>query len=210
MVAKNMIGIKGTIDTSGTMTGFAQIISCDYARQKRIEYIKKGKDKYIDNYVTASNPSISVQNVKFENTESDSLPLIQQIDFTQQLTSTGDFNYFSVNMLTGLEKNPFVSDERYSDVFFGYNQSYVITGSFQIPQGYQFSELPKNVRMIMPDTSISISRVSQVTDNVLELRIQLDFKSPVYGADQYPYLHEFYQRLFDLLNEQYVYGKKKK
>ena len=209
LAARNLTAIKGTIDASGTMTGSAQISSFDYARQNRLDYVKKGKEKYIENYVTASNPSISVQNVKFENSESDSLPLIQQIDFTQPLTSTGDFTYFSVNMLTGLEKNPFVADERLSDIFFGCNQSYTIVGNFKIPDGYEFSGLPKNMKMIMPDTSITISRVSQVTNNTLELRIQLDFKKPVFAAEQYPYLHEFYQRLFDLLNEQYVYGKKK-
>jgi Domain of Unknown Function with PDB structure (DUF3857) len=210
MSARNTILLNGIIDANGKMTGAASITSYDYARNKRMEVIKKGKDKYIENYVTASNPSLSVSNVNFENTESDSLPLVQKMDFTQQLTSTGDYNYFSVNMLTGLEKNPFVADERYSDVFFGYNQSYVIVGYFQIPEGYEFSELPKNVKMIMPDTSISISRLSQISNNALQLRIQLDFKKPVFGANQYPELHEFYQRLFDLLNEQYVFGKKKK
>ena len=209
-VAKNTILLNGTIDESGKMSGTASINSYDYARQHRLDIVKKGKDKYIENYVTASNPSLQVSNVSFENTESDSLPLIQRMDFNQQLNSTGDYNYFSVNMLTGLEKNPFVADNRFSDIFFGCNQSYVIIGNFKIPDGYEYSTLPKNIKMIMPDTSIAISRMSQVTDNTLQLRITLDFKKPVYAASQYPELHEFYQRLFDLLNEQYVFGKKKK
>lgn len=210
LVAKNSVLLSGIVDASGKMTCKADISSYDYARQKRAETIKKGKDKYIDKYITASNPGLSVADVSFENIESDSLPLRQTINFTQQLTSTGDYNYFSVNILTGLEKNPFVADERVSDVFFGCNQSYVISGVVQIPDGYQFSELPRNMKMIMPDTSISISRMSQVTNgNMLQFRIQLDFKKPVYPADQYEQLHEFYQRLFDMLNEQYVYGKKK-
>lgn len=211
LVAKNAINFNGLIDESGKMNCTASILSYDYARQKRTDIIKKGKDKYIESYVTASNPSITVGDVSFENTESDSLPLMQKINFSQQLTSTGDYNYFSVNMLTGLEKNPFVADQRISDVFFGVNQSYLISGVFQIPQGYEFSDLPKNIKMIMPDTSISISRASQVVNgNMLQFRIQLDFKKPVYPADQYEQLHEFYQRLFDMLNEQFVYGKKKK
>ena len=211
LVAKNTISLNGIIDESGKMNCVANILSYDYARQKRADVVKKGKDKYIENYITASNPSLSVGDVSFENAESDSLPLLQKINFSQQLTSTGDYNYFSANVLTGLEKNPFVADQRVSDVFFGCNQSYVISGVFQIPQGYEFSELPKNMRMIMPDTSISISRTSQVVNgNILQLRVQLDFKRPVYPANQYEELHEFYQRLFDILNEQFVYGKKKK
>jgi hypothetical protein len=211
MKARNTIILKGDIDESGNMKCSASVTSFDYARQNREAIIKKGKDKYIENYITTSNPSIAVQNVSFENTESDSLPLVQKVEFTQPLGSTGDYNYFSVNMLTGLEKNPFVADQRYSDIFFGYNQSIDIVGNFQIPNGYEFSELPKNLKMIMPDTSISISRISQITNgNLLQTRVRIDFAKPIYPADQYDQLHEFFQRLFDILNEQFVYGKKKK
>jgi hypothetical protein len=211
MKAKNTIILRGDIDDAGTMKCTASVTSYDYARQNREAIIKKGKDKYIENYITASNPSIAVQNVSFENTESDSLPLVQKVEFTQPLGSTGDYNYFSVNMLTGLETNPFVADQRYSDIFFGYNQSIDIIGNFQIPEGYEFSELPKNLKMIMPDTSISISRISQISgSNLLQTRVRLDFSRPIYPADQYDQLHEFFQRLFDILNEQFVYGKKKK
>lgn len=209
--AKNTIAVTATIDETGKMKGTATIGSYDYAKQRRAALVKKGKDKYIENFITASNPLISADKVDFQNAEADSLPLVQTIDFTQQLAATGDYNYFSANILTGLEKNPFVADQRFSDVFFGYNQSYVIVGNFQIPDGYEFSELPKNIKMIMPDTSIAISRISQVNGgNNLQFRITLDFKKPVYPADQYEQLHEFYQRLFDMLNEQYVFGKKKK
>ncbi|MGZ3937332.1 MAG: DUF3857 domain-containing protein [Flavisolibacter sp.] len=211
ILAKNTIILKGVIDENGSMKGSASITSFDYARQNREAVVKKGKDKYIENYVKASNPTMAVQDVSFDNTESDSLPLVQKIEFTEPLASTGDYNYFSVNMLTGLEKNPFVADQRSSDVFFGYNQSFDIIGNFQVPEGYEFSELPKNIKMIMPDTSISISRISQVTNgNLLQTRVRIDFTRPYYPADQYEQLHEFYQRLFDILNEQFVYGKKKK
>jgi len=209
MQSKNIILIKGDIDEKGKMSGFVNINSYDYARQARYDVVKKGKDKFIESYIKASNPNLSVDSVSFENLESDSLPLIQKISFNQQLNATGEYNYFSANMLTGLEKNPFVADERSSDVFFGFNQSYTIMGTYSIPDGYEFSELPKNVKMIMPDTSISISRVSQVNDNMLQLKIQLDFNKPIYSAEHYAEMHEFYQRLFDLLNEQYVFKKKK-
>lgn len=209
MKSKNIILINGDIDEKGKMSGSVNINSYDYARQERYDFAKKGKDKYIEHFVKASNPNLSVDSVSFENLESDSLPLVQRISFNQQLSSTGDYNYFSANMLTGLEKNPFVADERSSDVYFGYKQSYMILGTYRIPDGYEFSELPKNVKMIMPDTSISISRISQVDKNLMQVRIQLDFNKPIYAADQYPEMHEFYQRLFDLLNEQYVLQKKK-
>jgi hypothetical protein len=207
--AKNVMMINGSVDANGKMNGNASISSYDYARQPRLTMAKKGKDKYIEKYVTSSNPSISVEDVSFENLDSDSLPLVQKINFTEQLNSTGDYSYFSLNMLTGLEKNPFVADERASDIFFGYNQSFMIIGNFMLPEGYEFDVLPKNIKMIMPDTSIMISRISEANGNTLQTRIQLEFKKPVYEAADYPDLHDFYQGLFDILNEQFVIRKKK-
>jgi len=115
----------------------------------------------------------------------------------------------SRDILSGLEKNPFVADNRFSDVFFGTNQSYMVIGNFTIPDGYQFEELPKNIKMIMPDTSVTILRRGNVFENRLMTKVELDFNRPIYAATQYPELQEFYKQLFDLLNEQYVIRKKK-
>lgn len=206
--AKNMILINGQIDETGKMTGQASINSFDYARLNAAALVKKGKDKFTEELSKEAGTGMTIEDVSFENAESDSLPLIQKIKFNQTLNSSGDYSYFSTNLFTGLEKNPFVADDRFSDVFFGVNQSYTVVGNFVLLDGATFEELPKNMKMIMPDTSIIISRMSQVTGNRLSVRIQLDFKRPFYPASQYAEFQEFYKRLFELLNEQFVIRKK--
>jgi Domain of Unknown Function with PDB structure (DUF3857) len=209
MLTKNIILVNSEIDPSGKMKGEATVNSYDYSRIDRLPTVKKGKDKFIEKYITASNPGMTVDEVNFENVESDSLPLVQKVKFSQPLNSSGDYTYFSCNILSGLEKNPFIADNRSADVFFGTNQSYMIIGNFLLPEGYELETLPKNIRMIMPDTSISIRRSSQVSENNLMTRIELEFKKPFYPASQYEELHEFYKQLFDMLNEQFVIRKKK-
>ncbi len=206
---KNVIISKGFIDESGKLTCDAAISSFDYARLDRLGTVKKGKDTYIEKYVSSANSSYNVEDVTFENVDSDSLPLVQNVKFTQTLNSSGDYRYFSTNILSGLEKNPFVADNRTSDIFFGANQSYLLLGNFTLPDGYELEALPKNVKMIMPDTSIVMSRISQLSGNILMTKIQLDFREPVYAAAQYGEFQEFYKQLFDLINEQYVIRKKK-
>ena len=61
--------------------------------------------------------------------------------------------------------------------------------------------------MIMPDTSISFTRMSTVSENQLSVRINLEFKKPFYTTNEYPYFKEFYKKLFDILNEQFVIRK---
>ncbi|MET0635052.1 MAG: DUF3857 domain-containing protein [Chitinophagaceae bacterium] len=210
ITSKNVIMIRGLINEAGKMTGEANIASYDYARLDKGEVAKAGKEKYLERFVTASNPGINIDEISFENLNNDSLPLIQNLKFNQDLNSSGEYQYFSANILSGLEKNPFVADNRFSDIFFGTKQSYTILGNFTLPEGYELDAVPKNVRMIMPDTSISISRMSQVNQNVLMTRIQLDFKKPVFPVDQYMELQEFYIQLQQLLNEQFVIRKKVK
>lgn len=203
-----MITINAQIDEAGQMKGNTTVTSHDYARLARLPTAKKGKDKFIEKYISGTNPGILIDDVTFKNLDSDSLPLIQDIKFTLPLSSSGEYTYFSANILSGLEKNPFVADNRFSDIFFGVNQSYTIHGNFTIPEGYDFEELPKNVKFIMPDTSITVIRMAQVVEKTLMTKIQIEFKSPVYPAADYPAFHEFYKQLFDLLNQQYVLRRK--
>lgn len=209
LTSKNIIQVSAEINEKGRLNGEATISSMDYARLSRLPVAKKGKDKFIETYITASNPGMEVENITFENLEADSLPLVQTIKFNQQLNASGDYQFFSANILTGLELNPFVADNRFSDVFFGYNQNYLILGNFVLPEGYEFETLPKNIKMIMPDTSITISRLAQVTEGMLMTKIQVEFKKPYFPASQYPELQEFYKEFFNLLNEQFVIRKKK-
>ena len=62
--------------------------------------------------------------------------------------------------------------------------------------------------MIMPDTSITMTRQFAVQGNSMSIRINLDFKRPYYTVEEYPDFKEFYKQLIALLNEQVVYKKK--
>jgi Domain of Unknown Function with PDB structure (DUF3857) len=209
MVSKNIIVTTGDISETGQMKGETNISSYDYARLAKVLTARQGKEKFIEKYLADVKPGTTIDDVAFDNLEGDSLPLVQHVKYTMPLNSSGDYMYFTSNILSGLEKNPFIADTRVSDVFFGSNQSYTIMANFQIPDGYEFETLPKNVRMIMPDTSITITRIAQVSENILMTKIELEFKKPYYSAAQYSEFQEFYKRLFDLLNEQYVIHKKK-
>ena len=77
-----------------------------------------------------------------------------------------------------------------------------------IPDDYQLETLPKNMRLLLPDTSIVLERMMQAEDGRLSFRITLDFKRPVYSVDEYPAVKEFYKRLFAALDEQVVLHKK--
>jgi hypothetical protein len=199
--------ISGTIDSSGILTGEATVNSYDYSRAERMEKMKDGKEKFIENYFASKNASLHIDSSLIENEAVDSMPLIQQVWYNEKLSSSGNYKYFSTNLFTGFEVNPFTADRRFSDIFFGANQNYTIIENFFIPDGYSFDEMPKNIKMIMPDTSIVFTRIVSAQNDLLNMRITLQFTKPFFTADEYESFREFYDKLIGMLNEQIVIKK---
>lgn len=205
---KNTLVIQASIDNNSMMQGHANLFSYDYERVQRIEMAKKDKNKFLEKYFKADNQSAKVDSFELENLDTDTLPLVQKVQFSMPVNESGNYKYFSTNLFTHLEKNPFVADSRFSDIFFGVNQSYQIIANFTIPEGYEFETLPKNMRMLMPDTSIAITRRLVAENNQLAVRISLDFKKPFFTIQEYDNFKEFYKQLFAILSEQIAIKKK--
>lgn len=205
---KNYVTIFSKINDSGEMSGDAVINSFDYSKNVRVKNYRDGKEKYVSQYFTSVLPAININQLEVDNLENDSLPLVQKVKFSIPVNTSGEYKYFTLNMFSDLEKNPFIADSRQTNIDYGYNQNYLITGSIDIPDGYEFEQPPKNVTMIMPDTSIIFRRINEVKGSKISFRITLDFKRPVYSHEEYPDLKEFYKQFFAFLDEQIVFRKK--
>ncbi len=205
---KVLTAVHGVIDTAGVIKGDCLIKSSEYARNERSENWLKNKEEFKEEYFTRPYPFLKIDNITVNNAYTDSLPFEQKVNFTMPLNNSGNYKYFTVNLFSDLEKNPFVADDRIADIDFGFQQQYNIYGNFFIPQNYTFDALPENISMIMPDTSIVFSRSIQAEENILNVRISVEFKKSFYPASNYPVFKEFYKKLFDKLNEPILIKKK--
>lgn len=201
------ITLNAEADTTGNLKGVAKLVANGYERCRLLPEGKKSVAKLKNSFDDLK--GVRVDSVTTENAEVDSLPLTENIYFQSTGSSTGGYKYFSVNLFTGLEKNPFLAEERATDIFYSANQKYEINGLVFIPEGYTMEELPKSMRMIMPDTSISFTRQSVYSSGILNIRYLLEFRKPFFAKEEYPEFREFYKKLFSLLNEQFVYRKEK-
>ncbi len=204
---KNLVTIFANITPDALMEGKATVYSYGYSKNPRVKEWEEDKSSFED-YFTKAFTAIKVKNIEVKDEDVDTLPLEQKLDFSLPLNSSGEYKYFTLNLFQGLEKNPFIADKRQTDIEFDYPRSYTIIGKINIPDGYQFDELPKNIKMIMPDTSIIMQRIIQPEDGAIDFKITLDFKRSYYTAGDYPIFHEFYKQLFNALNEQIVIKKK--
>lgn len=197
-----LVSVTAAIMADGHMDGTAQINSYSYNRINGIHrYKADGEQKYID-YLRNSDNTLKIASIKMENMEVDTLPLQQNISFKKELTSSdGSYIYFVPSVFVPLRNNPFVSEERFSDVDFGYRNNFSMTGNFKLPEGFKAETLPKNVTLEMPDKSITFRRLVIQDGGAVMVRYTVDLKKSVYYKENYNEFHEFYKKMSELINE---------
>lgn len=205
---KVITAIQGQVDESGTMKGSGLINSYEYARVQRAEEWVQDKQKFRDEHFIKPYPALQVEDITINNLEADSMPLEQKVKFNSALNSSGDYRYFSLNIFSDLETNPFLADNRVSDVDFGVQRHYTVFGNYTIPPGFVFEGLPENISLSTADNGIVFNRTVQVEANLLNVKMTLDLKRSFYPASSYTEFKDFYKKLFDKLNEQVVLKKK--
>jgi hypothetical protein len=205
---RQVVLINAEIKPGGKLVGTVQINSASYDRIDAIRrYKTDGEQKYID-YLKDGDNNLKISSIKFENMEIDTLPLTQNIAFNLDLAGSDEnYIYLNSNLFTSLKTNPFLSESRMTDIYFGYLKNYSINSVYKIPTGYKTDALPKNISMVTPDKSISFKRIIAEQDGSILVRYIIDYKKAAFNQDQYPSLHDFYKKMYEMLNEQIVLKK---
>jgi len=206
--SRNVTVVNARITTAGKMEGTAEISS---PGNSRIAYIKNykenGEKRYID-YLRKGDNNLTINSLKFENMEIDTLPLTQTISFTLDLTSSDEnYIYFKPNILTSITENPFLNKERMTDIDFGYQYNSAIVSLFKIPTGYKSDALPRNVNMTMPDKSIVFNRIVEELDGEITIKYTINYNKSIFFKDEYTTIYDFYKKMYEMLNEQIILKK---
>lgn len=205
---KNLVIIHAKIDASGAMIGEASIQSSDYARLNRLRAWHRDKEKFRENYFTTYQTGLRMDSLVMKNLDNDSLSLDQQFHFAIPSNENGGYKLINLNLFSGIAKNPFISDIRFTNIDYGCLQQHTVIEEIELPANLKVESLPRNVRMIMPDTSIALTRFIDLKENTLAVRYTIQTRRSVFTADEYSYVRDFYKRMADIMNEQLVLQKK--
>lgn len=206
---RDFISLYAALNSKSVMHGEAVITSSDYSKISRVTSYKKDKENFKEEYFEKLNPLMKLDSFDFTYTTTDSISMVQAFKFSLPANTSGNYKMINYNLFTGLEKNPFISDNRFTNIDFGCKYLTSAHENFEIPSNLKPDELPKNTQLIMPDKSISFSR--QISyDNNNSITVDLFFKidKTVFTPEEYPYLKEYYKKLNDLLNEQILLTEK--
>ena len=206
--AREMVSVEAEIKPDNQVSGQVTINSMSYEKADYHQlYDELGASKYLDKFRMGDN-NLKLSDLKMENIEIDTLPLVQTFNFKLALSSAADnYIYFTPGLFFSEQKNPFLREERLSDIDFGHLKAYTLNGVYKLPLGYKIDAVPENTLLNMFDKSISLKRVISVADGKVSVSYQISFRRATYQLSEYPPLHDFYKKMYEILNEPIVLKK---
>ena len=200
---KNAITIRGTMDKNGLITAEANVKSHDYARQIRLDAVKSDRRRFINENFEQPYEGLGIDSFLVVPPENDSLPLEQLIRYKQQLNESGGFIVLNANLFTGLEKNPFSSSVRFTNVNFGFPYNVIVEEKIKLPEGTKV-DLPEDKFLISKDNNIQAVRQARFEGGELKVVIRFVQTTTLVTANAYNEMKGFYKSMTDMLNEPIV------
>lgn len=198
-----VIQMNNTIGADGIVKGTASVNFEGYARVGKAEQYSRNKEKYKDQF-TASLDGLKIDSFKVSGVEVDTVQLSHNLNFSYPVGKSGSYYLVNYNLFTGFEKNPFVANYRFTDIDFGTRYTYILNGTFAVPDGFTIDALPKNTTMKTGDNKLVVARQVTKDNNIIDVKLRIEFSQSRYSADDYATVKDFFSKMIDILNEPIV------
>lgn len=188
-VIKSTIGIDGTL--TGTLnTGYTNQMAYKYKAQY---YGAKDSLDFIEKLENTSH--IKLNEIVITGKEPMSNIVKETASFTRELSLQGDFIYINPMVFMHIDKNPFTQSERKLPIEFDYPYGFQVSSIIEIPDNYKVEELPKSVKISLPDNvGRCIYQVSQ-EENKIQLNYRFDLNQTIFPRDFYSAIRDFYAQV---------------
>ena len=111
-------------------------------------------------------------------------------------------------MFTGLQNNPFIVNDRFSNINFGYKKTVNLTFLVNLPANYKVDALPKNIKLINPSNTVTLTRQFFLEKSQLVAKIKVDIDKTLFNVNEYAEVKDFFKQMVNLMNEQVILKKK--
>ena len=204
------ISVNAIVNEDGILNATFNEKSYDYARDYRLRNVRTKSIVENEKLFSGNITGLNFNDFKTENEDADADQLITKGSFALPLNSSNEYYFLSANLLTGLSENPFINENRFSNINFGYKQSIRLTLHLRVDKKFVIDALPKSVKLVNADGDIAFTRMvfDDKDQNEMQIVSTFDIQHNLYPANQYATIKDFYKKLFDMLSEQIVLKKK--
>lgn len=198
------------ITDDGTVAGKTKVVSSEYAKVEKQHEYSGNRNEFINDHFKKEKIAIDIKKLDISGTDSDSLPFTQECEFSAKLGASGAYNFLPLNLFSGFVSNPFISDNRFSNINFGYKRSINIITEILLPATFSVEELPKAIRLSNQEKDISMVRSAEYkkAEHSILAVIRIEFSKSLYESDEYPVLQSFYKKMFEYLDEPVLLKRK--
>ncbi len=200
-----------TMDAQGGLAGKVHEEHSGYAGvEARRELASLGEKKYLTE-LTRPHSGWTVPKFAVAERDNVSKPLAFDYEFTEPAddNATAGTLYLSPFREFTSDQNPFRHENRQFPVDFGAARDETTMVTLTLPAGYELAEMPKPAVVELPDGGGRfLYNVSTTTPGVVQLISRLSLRKPMYGAEEYANLREFYRLMLEKHSEKLVIKKK--
>lgn len=164
------------------------------------EYLKAQETKYT---------GLSIDNYNLSNLDSLKLPVKEELAITlkNRITKTNDQIFVQPVLFDAYSENPLKAAERVYPVDFTTAIEKTFIFYLELPDGYTVEQLPKNIKMTLPQSIASLQMMSSLNENKVQILFKLLINKPVFYQAEYPDLKAFFDELVKKQGEMLVLKK---
>jgi len=166
---------------------------------------KSAKEKAQDMLVEGF--SISALDYKNQEKTDQAFQLIMKLE-NEKIDLDQSYIYVSPFIIKDFFDLPFKQDQRIYPVEFASPNAYQYSASIEIPEGFEVEELPVNMRMAIPEKSMTMTYFAEQMEDRIDIVFKHNINVITYPSEAYPQLKEFYIKMVEKLGEQIVFKRK--
>lgn len=208
-IAKNQLVylIKSKLNNNGDLTG---VINSGFSNQfaysyKSKFYSAKDSSEFVENF--ANDAHFKVDNILITGKDTMSNSVNEVINFTKDLGETSDIIYINPLIILHVDKNPFTESNRKLPIEFNFPYGIFIKSEIELPANYIVEELPKSIKISLPDNVAKCIYQVVQKDNILEINYKFDLTQTIYPQTSYSAIMDFYTQVA-LKNSEMIVLKK--
>jgi Domain of Unknown Function with PDB structure (DUF3857) len=194
--------LKGMISSS--FQGYAAVTERDD------EMEEAGNHTKVKKALTKAFPDIKIDSIAISNLDNTAEPFKRTVTclIPNAATTAGNLIYIKPSLKTGFDENPFKQEKREYPVEFSHPLRNNFSLNLTIPNGYIVEELPKSIRMNLPNNGGLFQYASSVNGNVIQLVIKIQIDQLRFEPEDYEFVKAFFNQIATKSAEQVVLKKK--
>ena len=146
---------------------------------------------------------MTIDSLMITTPDHDSIPFDQNVKYKQQSNESGGLIFYNSNLFTGLEKNPFLSSVRFTNINFGYPYNIALEETIKLPAGIKI-DVPEDKFTSFDNNKIAATRIVKYENGELKVSIRFTQNVTLIKAEEYAAMKDFYKKMIDMLNEPIV------